>query len=214
MNEEERNSIEKVENLIKRCDECKLKECINCETNYTEITSIKRIVDSYKRLLKENETLKKEKEQAWEEWNNLEQGSYETEQKLKQQIKELQKENEELLELKVSASAHNRILELEKENEELHKEIERMKSLDIYKLVEDWETGQLIPIQKVKAKIEELDIEISTCEYADDDSEEYKQEVEKNKAELLMAKKVLQQLLDESERVNYFDLTGTKEDIE
>lgn len=96
MNGEEKNSIEKVENLIKRCDECKLKECINCETNYTEITSIKRIVDSYKRLLKEDETLKKEKEQAWEEWNNLEQGSYETEQKLKQQIKELQKENEEL----------------------------------------------------------------------------------------------------------------------
>lgn len=43
-----------------------------------------------------------------------------------------------------------------KENEELHKEIDRMKSLDIYKLVEDWETGQLIPIQKVKDKIEEL----------------------------------------------------------
>lgn len=40
----------------------------------------------------------KEKEQAWEEWNNLEQGSYETEQKLKQQIKESQRENEELKE--------------------------------------------------------------------------------------------------------------------
>lgn len=50
----------------------------------------------YKRVLKENEILKEEKEQAWEEWNNLEQGSYETEQKLKQQIKKLQKENEEL----------------------------------------------------------------------------------------------------------------------
>ena len=49
---------------------------------------------------------------------------------------------------------------------------------------------------KIREKIEELDIEISTCEYADDDSEEYKQEVEKNKAELLMAKKVLQQLLE------------------
>ena len=45
---------------------------------------------------------------------------------------------------------------LQKENEELHKEIDRMKSLDIYKLVKDWETGQLIPIQKVKDKIEEL----------------------------------------------------------
>lgn len=50
--------IEKVENLIKKCDECKLKECINCETNWTEITSIKRIVDSYKKVLKENEELK------------------------------------------------------------------------------------------------------------------------------------------------------------
>lgn len=51
-----------------------------------------------KKLQKENEILKEEKEQAWEEWNNLEQGSYGTEQKLKQQIKELRKENEELKE--------------------------------------------------------------------------------------------------------------------
>lgn len=34
-------------------------------------------------------------------------------------IEKLQKENEELLEVKVSASAHNRILELEKENKQL-----------------------------------------------------------------------------------------------
>ena len=54
---------------------------------------------------------------------------------------------------------------------------------------------ETISVSLVKGKIEELDIEISTCEYADDDSEEYKQEVEKNKAELLIAKKVLQQLL-------------------
>lgn len=47
-------------------------------------------------------------------------------------------------------SDYKRVL---KENEELHKEIDRMKSLDIYKLVEDWETGQLIPVQKVKDKI-------------------------------------------------------------
>ena len=42
--------------------------------------------------------------------------------------KRVLKENEELLEVKVSASAHNRILELEKENEELtisNKEIEK-----------------------------------------------------------------------------------------
>ena len=85
--------------------------------------------------------------------------------------------------------------------------IEENKKLNEYK-------ENYIPIQKVKGKIEELDIEISTCEYADDDSEEYKQEVEKDKAELLMAKKVLQQLLEESEWMNDFDLTVTKEDIE
>lgn len=60
--------------------------------------AIEHIISDYKRVLKENEILKKEKEQAWEEWNNLEQGSYETEQKLKQQIKESQRENEELKE--------------------------------------------------------------------------------------------------------------------
>lgn len=61
--------------------------------------------------------------------------------------------------IKVINSVENlltRYKQLQKENEELHKEIDRMKSLDIYKLVKDWETGQLIPIQKVKDKIEEL----------------------------------------------------------
>lgn len=53
--------IEKVENLIKKCDECKLKECINCETNWTEVTSIKRIVDSYKKVLKELKDLQEYK---------------------------------------------------------------------------------------------------------------------------------------------------------
>lgn len=51
----------------------------------------------------------------------------------------------------------NLIEKLQKENEELHKEIDRMKSLDIYKLVEDWETGQFIPIQKIKGKIRKND---------------------------------------------------------
>lgn len=46
---------------------------------------------------------------------------------------------------------------LSKENKELQKEIDQMKSLDIYKLVEDWETGQFIPIQKIKGKIRKND---------------------------------------------------------
>lgn len=39
---------------------------------------------------------------------------------------------------------------------QLEEENKRIKSFDIYKLVEDWETGQLIPVSKVKEKIEEL----------------------------------------------------------
>lgn len=66
------------------------------KTNRKIDQAIEHILSDYKRVLKENEILKEEKEQAWEEWNNLEQGSYGTEQKLKQQIKELRKENEEL----------------------------------------------------------------------------------------------------------------------
>lgn len=57
-----KNSIEedilKSEKLIKKCDECKLNECINCEISWTEIDLIRRIVDNYKRVLKENEELK------------------------------------------------------------------------------------------------------------------------------------------------------------
>ena len=41
-------------------------------------------------------------------------------------IEKLQKENEELLEVKVSASAHNIILELENENEELKARLDEL----------------------------------------------------------------------------------------
>ena len=91
---------------------------------------------------------------------------------------------------------------LRKENEELkskNKTLEENCKKCIIRDELDEYVNNSISVQTIKAKIEELDIEISTCEYADDDSEEYKQEVEKDKAELLMAKKVLQQLLEESE---------------
>lgn len=91
------------------------------------INAIEHIISDYKRTLKENEILKKEKEQAWGEWNNLEQGSYETEQKLKQQIKESQRENEEL-----------------KNQEETARKVNEL-------LVERYSTS--IPVQKVKDKI-------------------------------------------------------------
>lgn len=64
---------------------------------------------------------------------------------------------EDLENLEHILSDYKRIL---KENEELRKEIDRIKSLDIYKLVEDWRTGQLISIQKIKDIIDRIDYDI------------------------------------------------------
>lgn len=91
-----------IEEDIERLKLCSTNQCNICGRYEKEECMLERnrceqhILSDYKKVLKENEILKEEKEQAWEEWNNLEQGSYETEQKLKQQIKELRKENEEL----------------------------------------------------------------------------------------------------------------------
>ena len=46
--------IKRVENLIKKCDECKLKECINCEISWTDIVAVRRLVDAYKEIEEEN----------------------------------------------------------------------------------------------------------------------------------------------------------------
>lgn len=52
--------IKKAEELIKKCDKCKLTECINCEISWTEIASIRRIIDNYRNILKENEEYSKQ----------------------------------------------------------------------------------------------------------------------------------------------------------
>ena len=56
-----------------------------------------------------------------------------------------------------------------------------------------------IPIQKVKGKIEELDIAISECIYLDDDDKAYKKAVKKDKLCLLNQKRALQELLEEGD---------------
>lgn len=52
-----------------------------------------------------------------------------------------------------------------------------------------------IPVQKIKDKIEELDIAILECEYSDDDDELYKKAVKEDKVCLLNQKRVLKELL-------------------
>lgn len=56
MNDED---IETLEDLIKKCDECNLNECINCEISWTQVQSIKKVHLSYKQL-KEIAELKEE----------------------------------------------------------------------------------------------------------------------------------------------------------
>ena len=84
---------------------------------------------------------------------------------------------------------------LKQENEHLHREINRRIKLKIEneKIVDT----QFIYKQKIKDKIEEFDIAISECEYSDDDDEEYKEAVEKDKLCLLNQKRALQELIEE-----------------
>lgn len=174
------------------------------------------ILSDYKKVLKENEILKEEKEQAWEEWNNLEQGSYEIEQKLKQQIKELRKENEELKEKEnkiykevQESLAFEKFLIVKERKPDLFNQGRFYISQIIYDILNDAQNPEgihkenkciqyidYISVQKIKAKIEELDIAISECIYLDDDDEEYKKAVEKDKLCLLNKKRALQELLE------------------
>lgn len=98
----------------------------------------------------------------------------------------------------------NLIEKLQKENEKLKDKL--LDTTEGQKVIKE-ETPQYIkenyiPVQKVIDKIEELDIAILECEYSDDDSEEYKKEVEKDKLELLKQKRVLQELLENEDNKN------------
>ena len=81
--------------------------------------------------------------------------------------------------------------------EKQQKEIEELKNEDLTTVyLNGFYDGEKKVKDKIKAKIEEIDIEIQCCEYADDDTEEYKKDMEKEKRRLLKVKKVLQSLLE------------------
>ena len=54
------------------------------------------LINSIEKLQCENRALQEGNAEAWEEWNNLEQGSYQTEQNLKKQLEKLRIENDKL----------------------------------------------------------------------------------------------------------------------
>ena len=93
------------------------------------------------------------------------------------------------------------IEKLQKENEELKFEersriIGKYGEVEIHDVINRNLSNDYISVKKIKDKIEELEIAILECEYSDDDSEEYKKEVEKDKLELLKQKRILKELLE------------------
>lgn len=136
---------------------------------------------------------------------------------LVENIEKLQKENEELrakwdkdthiLQNKLDYANADRI-DLAQQNKELRKENEELKfeersriigkygDAEIHDVINRTLSNDYIPIQKIKAKIEELDIAISECIYLDDDDKKYKKAVEKDKLCLLNQKRALQEILE------------------
>ena len=94
----------------------------HCDGSKNVAYAMQHILSDYKKILKENEILKEEKEQAWEEWNSLEQGSYETELKLKEENRKLKAEMKDgVIAIKLYA--------LQTENEKLKNKIEHYQKL-------------------------------------------------------------------------------------
>lgn len=163
------NSIEEdmkiLEGIIKGDEDCinaiysqmKVKNDDNEDIQYykKEIQSIKNIVDNY---LKE----KARADKLEKEYSAMLTKSDEDECDYKRVLKE----NEELLEVKVSTSAHNRILELEKENEELtisnkeiDKECSRLEEKEVKLINENEHYKDLIYALKTYYDITEEDLE-------------------------------------------------------
>lgn len=96
-----------------------------------------------------------------------------------------------------------RIQELEEENTILKKASNIAKEVNIEDITDVINESckefmsNYIPKQAVIDKIKELDIAILECEYDDDDVEEYKNDVEKEKRILLIKKSALEELLEE-----------------
>ena len=164
MKENSRKDIQKEDKLIKKCDECKLNECINCEISWTEVVSIKKITDEYKKVLKMNEVLLKENEEL--KSDNLEyqriQDIFDKRTYRKKYLEERRKEEPNLL-YPDTDEIYRRYYELQKENQQLRNEYRNIQQ-DGYirgRAEEQQKAEQIIyenyiSKQKIKNKIERI----------------------------------------------------------
>ncbi len=210
--EETVKNIEKMIKSYKEADKCGLSN--NDFKN--EIKALEHILQDYKRVLKENELLRKDRE-SWKKYcEEIEEERIEMSNKnckLEFEVEKLQKENEEL---KIAG-----IPVRNKRNGKIGMVLRQWKSGSIAVLEsinprvinthDSWNTLEIvtdevkqtqtkcetIPVSFVKGKIEELNIAILECEYLDDDDEEYKKAVEKDKFILKKQRDILEELIEE-----------------
>lgn len=166
--------ILKVRKGQKEIIECAGGSCINCDPDIKALTESIDILSDYKRVLKENELLRKDIE-SWKKY-----------------CEEIEKERIEM---------SNKNCKLEFKVEELQKENEKLR--DFKKQVTDIESTNFIKyknyisIQKVKDRIEELNRKID--ESINNSKGGLDEEFIEKGGELLAQKRILQELLESEE---------------
>ena len=173
MKENSKKDIQEVDKLIKKCDECKLNECINCEISWTEVVSIKKITDEYKKILKMNEVLLKENK----ELKNIELKS---------------KGGAIKISLEGVLSLENKIKQLEKEKKELELEIKNRKfsHMNLYNEYKYYKQFKSLSIETIKNKIEYLDKQ--QADWIED------RELKVSDSEIIFARDTLEKLLEDN----------------
>lgn len=155
-------------------------------------------------LTQQNKELRKENEECKldvQDYLKQAQENAEMYRKAQKKIQDLKAENEEL---KNNTRKNENELEFDIDCDwialqKMLDESEKSNEYISYKNEKWIKEKYCIPIQKIKAKIEELDIAISECIYLDEDDEKYKKAVEKDKLCLLNQKRALQELLEEGD---------------
>lgn len=119
--------IQRIKKLIKKCDDCKLNECTNCGISWSEIASIRKLLDVYRKISKENKKLKVDNL----EYQRIQDISNERPYR-KRYLEERRKEENDLL-YPDADEIYERYYKLKEENEKLKNKDTNKVSLEIKK---------------------------------------------------------------------------------
>lgn len=192
---EELKELKKENEILKKEKEQAWEEWNNLEQGSYETEQ--KLKQQIKELRKENEECKLDVQ----DYLKQAQENAEMYRKAQKKIQDLKAENEEL---KNNTRKNENELEFDIDCDwialqKMLDESEKSNEYISYKNEKWIKEKYCIPIQKVKGKIEELDIAISECIYLDDDDKAYKKAVKKDKLCLLNQKRALQELLEEGD---------------